>query len=291
MSSGTPAARGLSIWIVMFSFIGSAAAADDRAWIERSDRNTAMVFDTLGAFYPEWMSSLGIEKYDTRVNDMTAGYVRRIIDTLAGETRRLAAVKKGEGDRRVREDLDITIEALERIRRTNALEYRLRVDFQDLPRNMFSGLQGLLDERNSPERRQHALGRLRAYAGMEPGTTPITQLARDRVMERADGKLLWPYRGEVEQQIGNCERYMKGIAELFRASPVKGWEAPQERLAGQVQDYCGWLKTTVLPRARSTPTLPRELYADRLKNVGVDITPEQAIALGTATFAEVRDQM
>ena len=51
------------------------------------------------------------------------------------------------------------------------------------------------------------------------------------------------------------------------------------------------MKTTVLPRARSTPTLPRELYADRLKNVGVDITPEQAIALGSATFAEVRDQM
>src|SRR6185295_11180672 len=226
MSSGTPAARGLSIWIFVFAFIGCAAAADDRAWIERSDRNTAMVFDTLGAFYPEWMSSLGIEKYDTHVNDATAGYVQRILDTLEREIRRLNAVKQGEGDRRVREDLDITIEALQR--------------------NMFSGLQALLEERNAPERRQHALGRLRAYAGMEPSTTPIADLARERAMERPNAKLLWPYRGEVEQQIGNCERYMKGIAELFRASPVKGWEAPQERLAAQVRDYCGWLKTTVL---------------------------------------------
>jgi hypothetical protein len=27
------------------------ALAQERSWIERSDRNTAMVFETLGAFY------------------------------------------------------------------------------------------------------------------------------------------------------------------------------------------------------------------------------------------------
>jgi uncharacterized protein (DUF885 family) len=47
----------------------------------------------------------------------------------------------------------------------------------------------------------------------------------------------------------------------------------------------------VLPRARATAQLPRELYADRLKSAGVDISPEQAIALGTATFAEMRAEM
>src|SRR4029077_4609823 len=35
----------------------------------------------------------------------------------------------------------------------------------------------------------------------------------------------------------------------------------------------------------------REIYANRLKGFGVDISPEQAIARGTATFAEGRDQM
>ena len=47
----------------------------------------------------------------------------------------------------------------------------------------------------------------------------------------------------------------------------------------------------MLPRVRPASALPAELYADRLKNVGVDITPEQAIALGTSAFAEVRDEM
>jgi uncharacterized protein (DUF885 family) len=156
---------------------------------------------------------------------------------------------------------------------------------------MFEGLQTLLDKRNSESRRAHALERLRRYAGALPGTRPLTDLARERTEERAGAGLLWPYRGAVEQQLGNCERYVAGMAELFRASAVQGWEAPHERLAAQVRAYCDWVRKSVLPRARATPLLPAELYADRLKQVGVDITPEQAIALGTTAFAEAREAM
>jgi uncharacterized protein (DUF885 family) len=191
----------------------------------------------------------------------------------------------------VREDLDITIDALVRMRRTGALEERLLVPYQDLPRQMFEGLQVLLDKRNPPARQQHALERLRRYAGMAPGATPLTQLARERTMERANATLVWPYRGEAEQQLHNCARYVAGIAELFRASALTGWEAPHERLAAQVREHCDWVRGTVLPRARATPALPPEVYADRLKNSGVDITPEQAIALGMTAFAEVREAM
>src|SRR5882672_284783 len=133
--------------------------------------------------------------------------------------------------------------------------------------------------------------RNRASSTRSPGSTPLARLARERTMERASAKLVWPYRGEVEQQLNNCQRYMVGIAELFRASVVKDWEPAHERLAAQVREYCDWARGTVLPRARTTPALPREIYADRLKNAGVDISPEQAIALGMTTFAEVREAM
>src|SRR2546426_1064027 len=204
MSSATPSARGLSIWITALGFIAASALAQDRSWIERSDRNTAMVFETLGAFYPEWMASLGIDKFDTGVLDLKADRVKRIDAALAAQVARLSRLKAKESDPRVREDLDIVIDAL-------------------------------------------------------------------------------------EQQLHNCDRYIAGMAELFRQSGVQGWEAAHERLATQLRAHCDWVRSAVLPRARSTPALPRELYADRLKNVGVDITPEQAIALGTSTFAEVRD--
>lgn len=277
-------------WLLL-GCVSLGAAADDRAWIERSDRNTAAVFETLGAFYPEWMSHLGLERFDPEVMDLKPGLVQRVDAALARQVRRLAAAKAKERDPRVREDLEITIESLERQRHTGALEHRLLVPYEDLPRRVFRGLQALLDQRNPDARRQHALERLRRYAGMLPGSVPLARLARERTMGRANAGLLWPYRGQVEQQLGNCERYIAGNTELLRSSPVQGWEPAHERLAGQLRAHCDWVRSEVLPRARSTPALPRELYADHLKHVGVDISPEQAIALGTTTFAEVRDEM
>src|SRR5438874_2141769 len=242
MSSGTPLARGLSIWITVFAFIASAAtAAEDRSWIERSDRNTAMVFETLGAFYPEWMASIGLEKFDTAAGDLKADRVKRIDAALSAAAQRLAAQKGKESDPRVRQDIDIVVEALERQRRTETLEYRFLVPFDDLPRQLFFSLQNLLDQRNAPERRAHALGLIRAYTGMA-GTVSITQLARERFEERANAKLLWPYKGQVEQVLNNCDRYMAGVADLFRASGVQGWEAAQSRLATQVRSYCDWVR-------------------------------------------------
>jgi uncharacterized protein (DUF885 family) len=244
-----------------------------------------MVFDTLGAFYPEWMSSIGVEKFDTAAMDLKPDRVKRIDAALAAAAKRFAGLKAGEKDARVRQDIDIVVEALDRVRRNETLEGRFLVPFDDLPRQIFFSLQNLLDPRNPPARRAHALALARNYAG-------ITQLARERFQERAaNAKLLWPYKGQVEQVVNNCDRYMSGVADLFRTSGVQGWEEAQKRLASQVRAHCDWVKTDVLPHARATPMLPREVYANRLKGFGVDITPSQAIQLGTSTFAEVRDQM
>src|SRR5260221_4274988 len=206
MSSGTPVAGGLSMWIRVSVFIASpAAAADDRSWIERSDRNTAMVFDTLGAFYPEWMSSLGIEKFDTAVMDLKPDRVKRADAALGAAARRLSGLKAKEKDPRVRQDIDIVVEALERQRRTETLEDRLLIPFSDMPRQLFFSLQNLLDPRNPPERRAHALPLARHYGGLAPGPPPITPLHPGRIEGRAaHAKLLWPPKGQVQQGLHKC---------------------------------------------------------------------------------------
>lgn len=280
-------------WLVglVVAAVAGVAAAQDRAWIQTSDRYSNQLLETLGQFFPEWMSEIGLERYDTEVRDLKARHVERADAALAAMAARLRAARLKERDAHVRQDLDILVDAIARQRHTAQLERRLLVPYRDLPRELFEGLRVLLDERNADSRKLHALERLRRYAGMTAGTRPIADLARERTMERANAGLIWPYRGEVEQQLNNCERYVAGIAELFRTSPVHGWEAPHERLAAQLARHCEWVKSAVLPRARPAPALPAELYADHLKQVGVDITPEQAIALGTTAFAEVREQM
>src|SRR5712692_3525108 len=268
-----------------------AASAEDRSWIESSDRNSAIVIEMQGAFHPEFASELGVDRFDTAVLDLNPENAKRY-DAAAGRVLALlSARRKTESDPKVRQDLDILIDAVESRRRTRALEYRLLIPYFDLPKHIFQGLQVLLDARNNEPRRRNALQRLRRYAGMEPGTTPLAELARARASERfGTAKLVWPYEGHVRQNLDNSERYIAGIAELFRASALRDWEAAHARLAAQLRSYSDWVKTTVLPRARKEHMLPREVYADRLKNTGVDLEPEQAISMGAFASTEIRDE-
>ena len=268
-----------------------AASAEDRSWIESSDRNSAIVIEMQGAFQPEFASELGVDRFDTAVLDLAPENAKRY-DAAAGRVLELlSARRKAESDPRVRDDLDLLIDAVARRRHTRALEYRLLIPYFDLPRHIFEGLKALLDARNGESRRRNALQRLRRYAGMEPGTAPLADLARARMSERfGAAELVWPYEGQVRQNLDNSERYIAGIAELFRSSALRDWEAAHARLAAQLRSHSGWVKTTVLPRARKEPMLPRELYADLLKTYGVDIEPEQAISMGAFAFTEIRDE-
>jgi hypothetical protein len=260
-------------------------------WIERSDRHSGMVFEALGAFQPEFMSYLGVERFDGAVLDLRPGVAARFDAAAGGLLRRLAELRKAESDPKVAQDLDILSDAVGRNRRTRSLEHRLLLPYQDLPKELFEGLRVLLDARNPPARREAAVARLRGYAGMAGGK-PLAELARQRAAERAKVPgLTWPYVREVEQHLGNCERYIRGAGELFEAAKLDGWRPAHERLGAQLRAYCDWVRAEILPRARTEQPVPRELYADRLRNVGVDITPEQAISLGMAAYAEVRGQM
>jgi hypothetical protein len=268
-----------------------SAGAATPVWLERSDRNAAMVFETLGAFQPEFMSYLGVERFDGAVLDLEPAPVQRFDAAARRVLRRLAERRKTETQPKVLEDLDILIDAVRRMRRTRNLEYRLLLPYFDLPRQVFEGIQILLDERNAEPRRRSALERLRAYAGMA-GRKPVADLTRERSSERFNAPgLAWPYMREVQQHLGNCERYIQGVEELFQASKLADWQAAHQQLARQLRAYCAWVRAEILPRARKDHVLPLELYADRLKNVGVDLSPEQAISLGTAAFADVRAEM
>src|SRR5438445_360107 len=196
-----------------------AASAAEPPWIEASDRNSAIVIEMQGAFHPEFASELGVDRFDTAVLDLAPENAKRY-DAAAGRVLELLAAKrKAESDPKVRQDLDILIDAVESRRRTSALEHRLLIPYFDLPRHIFEGLKVLLDARNDESRRRNALLRLRRYAGMEPGTAPLAELARSRASERfGTPKLVWPYEGQVRQNLDNSERYIAGIAELGRGS-------------------------------------------------------------------------
>src|SRR5689334_1575179 len=124
-----------------------AVSAQDRAWIERSDRNAAMVFDVMGAFQPEWMSEVGIDRFDGRVMDLNPGAVQRFDAAARSLSTRLSAKRADEKDARVRFDLELLVDSLQRERTSRTLEERRLIPYFDVPRHVFQGLQVLLDER------------------------------------------------------------------------------------------------------------------------------------------------
>jgi uncharacterized protein (DUF885 family) len=163
----------------------------------------------------------------------------------------------------------------------------------DVGQMLYGVVQQTLDPR-IPKPRQHTLlVRLKKYAGLTPGFRPITELAMARLRERlkADPHLLGPYKAEVEQALNDSATMREGIKELLAKSDLSGWEPVYAALEKQLAAYDSFVRAEVLARARTDHRLPPEVYANNLRQFGVDISPQELIAKALTSFAEIRNQM
>ena len=162
----------------------------------------------------------------------------------------------------------------------------------NMHRTMYGSFHALLDPRNEKERYANALVRLRKYNGSEDGFTPMTELAKARSSERFEvAGLLGPYRGELETDLADAQRYVAGVKEMFERAELQGWEEEFATLEFQLADYAEWLSQEMLPRTRPDNQLPAEVYANNLKNYGVRATPEELIAEALYSYQFIRSEM
>jgi uncharacterized protein (DUF885 family) len=166
------------------------------------------------------------------------------------------------------------------------------VSFLNASEIVFEGMQDLLDEQTPAERRNAAIERIRKYAGLEPHYTPITDILKQRTVEQISKPgLIYPWRNEIETELGRDSNYVEGIASLFRKYKLQGWEEPYGKLKVQLAQYDNWLKTTILPKARTDFRLPPEEYALNLQRLGIDIPPDQLTAMAHKAFDEIQAEM
>jgi hypothetical protein len=270
----------------------SALATAEQDWVERSNANAEPLLQVMAKYAPETAAALGVEGFDAEVFDLKPQNDLRFEADAARVASDLESRLAAEPDPRVRQDMQILIDTARDQKATSELNRRLMLPYFDLTQALFQGFNALLDPRVSKDRHPAALVRLRKYTGREPGYEPITKLAQARTAERFEtAGLTGPWTVEVEQALQNQPRFVAGIRDLFKKSGLEGWEKDLKVLESQLDAHAKWLRTELLPRARTTNRLPPEIYADNLKNFGVKADPRVLIDQATLSFVQTREEM
>ena len=259
-----------------------------------SDDAAHRVLHYQAKFYPEGAAELGLEQFDTEIMDLGPDVHERYMAAGEAVLAELRAQRDAASDLELRWDLEILIDSLEKDLQSERLHRKHFVPYTNVARATYTGLRSLLSPDNPPERQRRGLERLRRYTGLEGDTPPLVEQARRRTEERLDVEgLLTPYAPELDQDLDSSATYLAGIETLLRDSPIEEseWEPPLQVLRSQVEDYDGWLRKTVRPRAREEAQLPADVYEHRLRQTGVDIAPDQLAQRATAAFAAIRDDM
>jgi hypothetical protein len=270
---------------------GTPARSATQTWVERSNANAAILLDAIGKYRPEQISSYGLPTYDADAADLSRGARDRSLAALGAARDAFNAALATEKDPLVREDLQILIHSCDIRIEGITLNRRLLLDFTDVGQLVFGGEFTLLQDQVAPERRRMALARLRKYTGTEPGTTPLTQLAKEQFEESLkDPSRLGPFRGEVEKDLLNADRFTSGIRKLFSKFSI-GAGPELDAFDAQMKDYDAWIRAVVIPHCRDDFRQPPELYAYDLRQIGLGIAPGELIQQAELEFAEVRNEL
>src|SRR5450432_668143 len=266
-------------------------AAADRSWIERSNQNAQLLLDLEARFTPEGAARQGVTGLDDRISDFTAGHFARRREATRALLAQLEDRQKSEQDPLVAQDLAILVDSAKRQIRGSELREKLEVPYYNLPRILFGSLRGLLEPQVAAERRPAALVRVRKYLGVEGGQASLVSLAEAETREGLAKGLLPPSRIEIENDLETAEPLLDGIAKLFKQFSIPDAEQPVAELRKQLEGYLEFVRKEVLPKAREDFRLPPELYAFNLRQVGVDISPEELTQRAHKAFGEYQAEM
>jgi hypothetical protein len=253
----------------------------------RTGDPTLDFLEVLGRFGPESLSEIGIAGHEDDIIDLGPNLGKRLRAALEEELHQTKAAFARETDESKRDDIAIVRRAIELAIEEESLDEKRSLPHVDLGSRIFSGLRPHL---RAPGSEAHALARLRRYAGVDG--TPITALAQARTRERLDAPgILFPTKAELEDELAKLPVYLDELDALFRERAIAGHEEPWKKLRAALESHAEFIRSSVLPRARSDFRLPPDIYAFLLKKTGVDIAPAELVARARAAYAQTLAEM
>ena len=270
----------------------TTAAPAAPAWVSTSNADAQPLLKALADFNPEFASQFGFPGYDDKAIDLKPNVEARSRDALMAARDALQKKLETETDPDVRQDLQIMIKAAGRTIESSQLDEQYMLPYNDIGQTVFQGEFTLLQDQVAAARRPYALKRLQCYVGMAAGCTPVTKEAEALFQAKlSNPKLIGPYKDEVEQNLANTARYVDGIRKLYAKYKIDGAGPALDALQKQLNAYDAWVKSTVLPHARTDFRLPPAMYINNLEQVGLDISPQDLIKQAELEFVQTQAQM
>ena len=283
--------------LVIVTLVAPASLATQRAavdveWIARSNAYANILLRVMARLAPESSADRGVEGLDEAVTDISSGYEARAIAAYRSAIEELRKAMAAESHPQVRQDLAIMIETADGAIAGTELGLKYSIPYVNVASTVFNGLRSLLDDQVAADRRQAALVRLRKYAGLEPGTTPYTELAVTLIRGRmAKPGLGFPIRSQIEQGLADGKPFIDGLPALFDKYGVTGYQQPLAALRKQLETYDAFVRAELLPRSRTDFRQPPDVYAYVLKRVGVDISAAELTTLAHTAFSDIQQEL
>jgi hypothetical protein len=281
-ASAPPAAAGAS----------TGTPAPDTSWIARSNQYANLLIDIEKKYSPESASSEGLAQYDELITVPTLAVQHAATAEEKAALEKIEQQIPKEQNKYVKQDLEIIVHAISLdLRRTDFDEAHV-VPYFNATSFAYSGIRGLLDDQVVAERRQAAVVRMTKYAGLAPGTRPHTEILKERIQaQMAKPGMIYPSKTLIETSLTRNQLYIDGIADLCKQYKLTGWEEPYARLKTQLAAYDAWVKSDLLPKARTDFRQPPEVYAMSLEGFGIDIPPAQLAEMAHKSFNEYQAEM
>lgn len=272
--------------------VNANSASPDRNWLDASNQYTQMLLQVEFRHRPEFASREGLSDYDTKISQPSWADVDEHRHETEAVLEKLKAATAQERQPQVQQDLQIMVRRVELGFREEDFARAHAVPFLNASQYVFGGIQFLLDEQTPANRRPAAVERLRKYAGLVDGYQPMTEILKQRAQEQmAKPGVVYPWKNEIETELGRDSNYIEGIAALFKKYNLQGWEEPYGKLKSQLADYDTWVKAEILSKARTDFRLPAEEYALNLQGYGIDIPPDQLAAMAHKAFTNIQAEM
>jgi hypothetical protein len=277
----------LTLFIAATSF-----AQNPPAWVAKSNLNAQLLIDINSRYSPEDATSGGVKTLDSQISVLAPDRQTRLLADLRKAKRELESRLALEKDPLVKQDLQILIASADRDIRTNEANFKTFLPYADVPGLIYFGVKSLLDDQIAPERRPSVLIRMRKYAGMEPGFIPAVTLAEGRFRDRLKTPgLLGPAKSRVEKDLSNSAAYLNGIGLLLEKYKIPEYAPVFAKLKEQLNAYNDFVRSEVLPKARTDFRMPPAIYALQLEGFGVDYTPAELERMAHQSFTEIQAQM